>query len=158
MAGKSTAWQRPFWQLSVCLPIRNRQNSGVGRILVKRGLVPAVATVLPGACDCFCRAHYLKNLADPLAEIDSAFNVGLRRAIRRQVEPLNWGQETHPGAPTRFVDGDRSTAINPSSTAEPESPSAKPSVAPASDALPAAPVVAASHLDSRQGANVASGH
>jgi hypothetical protein len=34
----------------------------------QRGLVPAVSSVLPDACHYFCQAHYLKNLAEPLAE------------------------------------------------------------------------------------------
>jgi hypothetical protein len=36
------------------------------------GLVPAVATVLPHSRYQFCQAHYLRNLAEPLAEADAA--------------------------------------------------------------------------------------
>jgi hypothetical protein len=34
----------------------------------QKGLLPAVSTVLPGARHHFCHAHYLKNLAEPLAD------------------------------------------------------------------------------------------
>ena len=49
------------------------------------GLVPAVATVLPNRRYQFCQAHYLRNLAEPLAEADSAFKVELRQTVRQQV-------------------------------------------------------------------------
>jgi hypothetical protein len=49
------------------------------------GLVPAVATVLPNSRHQFCRAHYLRNLAEPLAETDAAFKVALRQHVRQQV-------------------------------------------------------------------------
>jgi hypothetical protein len=54
----------------------------------QKGLLPAVSTVLPGVRHHFCQAHYLKNLAEPLAEADSAFKVELRKAVRREVGPL----------------------------------------------------------------------
>src|SRR5215471_2188249 len=49
------------------------------------GLVPAVATVLPHSRYQFCQAHYLRNLAEPLAEADAAFKGELRKAVREQV-------------------------------------------------------------------------
>jgi len=49
------------------------------------GLVPAVATVLPHSRYQFCQAHYLRNLAAPLAEADAAFKVALRHSVRQQV-------------------------------------------------------------------------
>jgi len=54
----------------------------------QKGLPGAVATVLPHARHHFCHSHYLKNLAEPLAKADSAFNVELRKAVRREVGPL----------------------------------------------------------------------
>src|SRR5262249_49613946 len=42
------------------------------------GLVPAVATGLPHSRYQFCQAHYLRNLAEPLAEADAAFKGELR--------------------------------------------------------------------------------
>jgi hypothetical protein len=49
------------------------------------GLMPAVAKVLPESRYQFCQAHYLRNLAEPLAEADAAFKVDLRKAVRQQV-------------------------------------------------------------------------
>jgi hypothetical protein len=54
----------------------------------QKGLLPAVSTVLPGARHHFCHAHYLKNLAQPLADADSAFKVELRKAVRQEVGVL----------------------------------------------------------------------
>jgi hypothetical protein len=51
----------------------------------QKGLPEAVAAVLPDARHHFCHSHYLKNLAEPLARADSAFNVELRKAVRREV-------------------------------------------------------------------------
>src|SRR5438876_4953470 len=51
----------------------------------QKGLVPAVAKVLPHSHHQFCQAHYLRNLAEPLAEADSAFKVALRKTVREQV-------------------------------------------------------------------------
>jgi hypothetical protein len=49
------------------------------------GLVPALATVLPHSRHQFCQAHYLRNLAEPLAEADAAFKGELRKTVREQV-------------------------------------------------------------------------
>ena len=49
------------------------------------GLVPAVATVVPHSRHQFCQAHYLRNLAEPLAEADAAFKGELRTTVREQV-------------------------------------------------------------------------
>ena len=54
----------------------------------QKGLAPAVAAILPAASHQFCQAHYLKNLAEPLAEADSACNVQLRQAVRQEVGAL----------------------------------------------------------------------
>jgi predicted Rdx family selenoprotein len=51
----------------------------------QKGLVPAVATVLPHSRHQFCQGHYLRNLAEPLAEADEAFKVELRQTIRQEV-------------------------------------------------------------------------
>ncbi len=51
----------------------------------QKGLPEAVAAVLPDARHHFCHAHYLKNLAEPLAKTDSAFKVALRKAVRQEV-------------------------------------------------------------------------
>ena len=51
----------------------------------QKGLVPAVAVVLPHSLHQFCQGHYLKNLAEPLAEANEAFKVQLRKTIRQEV-------------------------------------------------------------------------
>jgi Transposase, Mutator family len=48
------------------------------------GLVPAVATTLPDSHHQFCQAHYLRNLAEPLAAADAAFKGALRTTVRQQ--------------------------------------------------------------------------
>jgi hypothetical protein len=52
------------------------------------GLVPAVATVCPNSRYQFCQAHYLRNLAAPLAEADAALKGELRNTVRQQVGAL----------------------------------------------------------------------
>jgi len=52
------------------------------------GLVPAVATVFPNSHYQFCQAHYLRNLAEPLAEADAAFKGELRKTVRQRVGDL----------------------------------------------------------------------
>lgn len=54
----------------------------------QRGLVPAVATVLPSTPHQFCQSHYLRNLAAPLAETDATMAVALRHAVRQELGPL----------------------------------------------------------------------
>jgi len=62
------------------------------------GLVPAVATVLPHSRYQFCQAHYLRNLAAPLAEADAAFKVALRQSVRQQVgDVIRQEPRTAPG-------------------------------------------------------------
>jgi hypothetical protein len=52
------------------------------------GLVPAIATALPGSRHQLCQAHYLRNLAEPLAAADAAFKGELRHSVRQQVGDL----------------------------------------------------------------------
>ena len=52
------------------------------------GLRPAVAKVFPNARYQFCQAHYLRNLAEPLAEADATFKSELRKAVRQEVGAL----------------------------------------------------------------------
>src|SRR5262245_29707459 len=64
------------------------------------GLVPAVATVLPHSRYQFCQAHYLRNLAAPLAEADATFKKELRHTVREQVgDVLRQEPRTAPGHP-----------------------------------------------------------
>jgi hypothetical protein len=50
--------------------------------------MPAVRKVFPKSHYQFCQAHYLRNLAEPLADTDSAFKVDLRKAVRQHVGDL----------------------------------------------------------------------
>src|SRR5881296_4553038 len=62
------------------------------------GLVPAVATVLPNSRYQFCQAHYLRNLAEPLAEADAAFKMELRQTVRQHIgDVLRHESRTAPG-------------------------------------------------------------
>ncbi|NTV99825.1 MAG: transposase, partial [Oscillochloris sp.] len=54
----------------------------------QRGLLPAIASVLPTTPHQFCQSHYLRNLAEPLASADSALTVSLRQAVRQELGPL----------------------------------------------------------------------
>lgn len=54
----------------------------------QRGLVPAVAALFPTSAHQFCQAHYLRNLAEPLAAADTTFTVTLRKAVRAAVGEL----------------------------------------------------------------------
>jgi hypothetical protein len=62
----------------------------------QKGLPEAVAAVLPEARHHFCHSHYLKNLAEPLAKADSAFNVELRKAVRAEVGLLIRAEKPSP--------------------------------------------------------------
>ena len=53
-----------------------------------------MAEVLPDTPHQFCHARYLKNLAEPLSEMDSAFNVTLRKAVRQEVGSLIRGEQS----------------------------------------------------------------
>jgi hypothetical protein len=52
------------------------------------GLMPAIKKVFPESRYQFCQAHYLRNLAEPLADADAAFKVDLRKAVRQHVGDL----------------------------------------------------------------------
>ena len=100
------------------------------------GLVPAVATVLPHSRYQFCQAHYLRNLAEPLAEVDAAFKVELRKTVRQHVgdfirqEP----RTTHGQAGVLTV-----TGLLPSPLGSPPQATGPQAQSPARIASPAAP-------------------
>ncbi len=50
--------------------------------------MPAVASVFPKRPHQFCQAHYLRNLATPLADANTAFKSEVRKAVRDQVGSL----------------------------------------------------------------------
>ena len=52
------------------------------------GLKPALAQVLPKSRHQWCQAHYLRNLAEPLADTDAAFKTELRKTVRQHVGDL----------------------------------------------------------------------
>jgi hypothetical protein len=86
------------------------------------GLVPAVATVLPHIRHQFCQAHYLRNLAEPLAEADAAFKMALRQHVRQQVGTVirQEAQETLGHAGVLTV-----TGLLPSPVEEPKAPASQ---------------------------------
>lgn len=51
----------------------------------QRGLLPAITTVFPKAKHAFCQLHYLKNLAEPIAELDNTMKVTLRKTVRESL-------------------------------------------------------------------------
>lgn len=127
----------------------------------QRGLVPAIATVLPNTPHQYCQPHYLRNLAEPLAAIDSAMNVALRAAVRMELGPLLRADRpldpTQPGVLTMtglLADYDPLPSADPLPTPQPGAArtDADPvDLAPMPDGLPidAEPVDAAARLADR---------
>jgi hypothetical protein len=83
------------------------------------GLVPAVASVFPKRPHQFCQAHYLRNLATPLADADTAFKGEVRKSVRNQVGALI-RQEAIAGKATNGVL--TVTGILPEPSADPPRP------------------------------------
>jgi Transposase, Mutator family len=83
------------------------------------GLVPAVATVFPNSHHQFCQAHYLRNLAEPLAAADAAFKGELRTAVRQQVGDV---LRQEPRRPSDHAGVLTVTGLLPSPVAEPTVP------------------------------------
>jgi hypothetical protein len=107
----------------------------------QKGLLPAVSTVLSDARHHFCHAHYLKNLAEPLAETDSAFKVELRKAVRQEVGVLIRAEKPTEAPQSNVLTVTGLLPDDPPATAGPESPKPESSVASASDAALADEVV-----------------
>src|SRR6266436_3984265 len=96
------------------------------------GLVPAVASVLPTSRHQFCQAHYLRNLAAPLAEADAAFKVERRQTVRQHVGDLIRREPQTAAGQAGVL---TVTGLLPSPLKEPlaaTSPTSKPTIAPAS--------------------------
>jgi Transposase, Mutator family len=94
------------------------------------GLMPAVATVLPNSRHQFCQAHYLRNLAEPLAAADAAFKGELRTTVREQVGDLLRQEPRRPPAQAGVL---TVTGLLPSLVEEPTAstcPRPAPAVAP----------------------------
>jgi hypothetical protein len=108
------------------------------------GLVPAVATVLPASRYQFCQAHYLRNLAEPLAAADAAFKGELRQTVRQQVgDVIRQEPRTGPGhASVLTVTGLLPSRLSPQK--EPTAPDAyrqAPSASPTASAREAEEVI-----------------
>jgi hypothetical protein len=93
----------------------------------QRGLLPAVAAILPDALHQFCQPHYIRNLAEPIADCDATFKVALRKAVRTEVGDLICQEKPHHQAQHGLLtitgllpaDGDASKAAS-TSMADPE--------------------------------------
>ncbi len=107
----------------------------------QKGLLPAVSTVLPDARHHFCHAHYLKNLAEPLAETDSAFKVELRKTVRQEVGVLVRAEKPTEASQSNVLTVTGLLPDDPPATVEPGFPKPEPPVIPASDAAVADEVV-----------------
>ena len=105
------------------------------------GLVPAVATVFPHIRHQFCQAHYLRNLAEPLAAADAAFKGELRQAVRQQVGELIRQEPRRPHGHAGVL---TVTGLLPSPVEEPTGPACQcptPSAAPMASASDAEQII-----------------
>lgn len=65
------------------------------------GLFPAIQTIFPAVPHALCQMHYLKNLAEPVAEADQRMKVTLRGLVRHEVGALlRQEQVENPGVLT----------------------------------------------------------
>ena len=99
------------------------------------GLMPAVTKVLPKSRYQVCQAHYLRNLAAPLAEADAAFKVDLRKAVRQQVGDLIRKEPQATPVPSGVL---TVTGLVPSPIGPPPAPVAREAQSPPPSASPAA--------------------
>ena len=100
------------------------------------GVVPAVATVFPESRSQCCQAHSLRNLAEPLAEVDAAFKGALRTTVRQQGGDVI-RQEPRPAPGQAGVL--TVTGLLPSPLGPPEEPTAPDAQSQAPIAAPIAP-------------------
>lgn len=89
----------------------------------------------------FYHSHYLKNLAEPLAKANSAFNVDLRKAVRAEVGLLIRTEKTSPTPQPAVLTVTGLLPDHPQTTPDTESPSTEPVVTPNSDVAVADAVV-----------------
>ena len=99
------------------------------------GVMPAVTTVVPASRYQFCQAHYLRNLAEPLAEADSACKGDLRKAVRQQVGDVIRKEPRATPAPIGVV---TVTGLFPRPIGPPPAPLAREAQSPPPSASPAA--------------------
>jgi len=77
----------------------------------QRGLLPAIERVFPEANHAYCQAHYLKGLAEPIADKDSGMKVELRKMVRKEIGEIVREEEVEaPGVLT--VTGLVASSIN----------------------------------------------
>ena len=81
----------------------------------QRGLVPAIKTVFPDTPHVYCQAHYLSNIAEPVADADESMKVSIRKNVRNEIGDLI-RSEHHGEAQGRVL---TVTGILPSPTEEP---------------------------------------
>jgi hypothetical protein len=104
------------------------------------GLVPAVAEVCPQRRQQFCQAHYLRNLAEPLAQADAACTMARRQQVRQQVGTLI---RQEPRTAPDQAGGLTVTGLLPTPLGEPKAPASQ---TPAPPAAPAAAKAAADEI------------
>jgi len=92
----------------------------------QKGLPEAIAAVFSDACHHFCHSHYLKNLAEPLAKADSAFNVELRKAVRAEVGLLIRAEKASPTPQPAVLTVTGLLPDSPQPPPGPESPNTQP--------------------------------
>ncbi len=67
----------------------------------QRGLMPAIARVFTKEKHAYCQAHYLNNLAAPIADKDSEMKVSLRKMVRKEIGEIVREEEVEaPGVLT----------------------------------------------------------
>lgn len=86
----------------------------------QRGLLPAIQTVFPNTPHAYCQAHYLGNIAEPVANADESMKMDLRKNVRDQAGDLI-RSEHHGEEQGRVL---TVTGILPSSIDEPDSTTA----------------------------------
>jgi len=87
----------------------------------QKGLVPAVAAVVPPRRHPFCQAHSLRNLAAPLAEAEAAFKGALRSTVREHVGDVLRQEPRTASSPTGVL---TVTGLVPSALEKPTAPAA----------------------------------
>src|SRR5262245_22293910 len=140
-SGRLTQLDQPTFEAFLA-PLRRLEGPILAVLSDKQtALVPAVATALPGSRHQRCQAHYLRNLAEPLAAADAVFKGELRQAVRQQGGDLM--RQAPPSAPGH-AGLLTVTGLLPSPVEEPSAPAghcSAPSAAPMAAAPAAAQVI-----------------
>lgn len=51
----------------------------------QRGLLPGIKSLFPEVPHAYCQAHYLSNIAEPIASLDEKMKVALRKTVREKI-------------------------------------------------------------------------